>query len=101
MGTDGALPLGGDCSTPAKAKCHDESDFLIQPVSPKHFSYLALLAVKPLLPSSPGFRFVGYLRFVVPISKESTVSFFYRKGAKVAKGRKALVDEAMMMNLIF
>ena len=46
-------------------------------------------------------RFVHFAYFVVPISKESAVSFSYRKGAEVAEGRKALVDEATMMDLIF
>ena len=36
---------------------------------PKHFSYLALLAVKPLLPSSTGVRFVEYLRFEESMSR--------------------------------
>ena len=43
-------------------------------------------------------RFVHFVYFVVPIFKESAVGFFYRKGAK---GRKAPVDEIVMVNLIF
>ena len=54
--------------------------------------------------SSTSLRFVHFAYFVysvVPISKESAVSFFYGKGAEVAKGRKALVDKIIMVNLIF
>ena len=73
---------------------------IVQVYGKPSFQAAAFRTTPPNKPSATSLCSVYFVYFVVPISEESAVSFFCRKGAEIAKGRKALVNEAMMMILI-